>query len=547
MVSQNAMANRNSGKNGMKDVALSSHMAVAKDKKGASHAGKRKQQSSIGENVQLESMRSKNPGYAPPLATPTSGKFHSTPPVTTNTEQELMETTITNNNNVGSDPVVVRLLATSQDAAILPPLHVWIRQQIQVFTATANDLAQPAPGRKTKIQLGQVGLRCRHCWAASRRCHATTSTATWLSQQRPQKRAVCYPTSVGRVYNSVSDMKYDHFQKKQCPALPPDAKREWERLLAEQEQAVVARGSPSRPSRKRRKTSAALPQISTSTAQYYHDTARAIGLEDSGYGTVVWNFHRKEKEQPPSHHQRTTTGSVTPAKVEEERGEKRLPQPPIAQQSRTSNSAVVLLPGRLSVVRDVPTPCDNTTTTFNIQDATPLATPPDSDHLSPLHCWIRQHIVLVCATPADVAAPCPGRKIRISLGQVGIQCRHCGRSNAGQQQQPKKRTRCYPSSVAGLYHAVSNMKLDHFAAGQCSGVTRHEYQQWAAAVGHRTAGKQASISTAQYYQDSARALGLVDSPTGMRWADGMEALVIAATQHKQTVDSNGQGDQKERD
>ena len=50
------------------------------------------------------------------------------------------------------------------DSALpLKPLHAFIRQQIEVFSATPLELNQPAPGRKQAIQLGQVGIRCRHC------------------------------------------------------------------------------------------------------------------------------------------------------------------------------------------------------------------------------------------------------------------------------------------------------------------------------------------------------------------------------------------------
>lgn len=37
------------------------------------------------------------------------------------------------------------------------PLHVFIWNQIEVFTATATELAEPGTGRK-QIQLNQVGL-----------------------------------------------------------------------------------------------------------------------------------------------------------------------------------------------------------------------------------------------------------------------------------------------------------------------------------------------------------------------------------------------------
>lgn len=86
-------------------------------------------------------------------------------------------------------PSKILLLSRPGDDAVLSPLHTYIRQHIEVFTATEVEISQPAPGRKNPIQLGQVGLRCIHC--------------RHLPVRERVKRAVCYPSSVGRVYHSV--------------------------------------------------------------------------------------------------------------------------------------------------------------------------------------------------------------------------------------------------------------------------------------------------------------------------------------------------------
>lgn len=48
-----------------------------------------------------------------------------------------------------------RLLHTPKDASVLSPLHIFVRQQVEVFEATEEDLKQPAPGRRIPIQLNQ--------------------------------------------------------------------------------------------------------------------------------------------------------------------------------------------------------------------------------------------------------------------------------------------------------------------------------------------------------------------------------------------------------
>jgi hypothetical protein len=96
----------------------------------------------------------------------------------------------------------IMLLAQPGDEEALNPLHVFVRQQIEVFTATAEELSQPAPGRKIPIKLHQVGLRCIHCRHFVTGGNNNTGN-NGQRQQQPNKkrvkRAVCYPSSVARV------------------------------------------------------------------------------------------------------------------------------------------------------------------------------------------------------------------------------------------------------------------------------------------------------------------------------------------------------------
>jgi hypothetical protein len=90
------------------------------------------------------------------------------------------------------------LLALPQDKISLSETLCVVRDNIEVFTATQNDVDAPAPGRKHAVVVGQVGLRCIHC-----RYTAKASDRV--------KRAVCYPSSIKRIYRTVIDMKLDHF------------------------------------------------------------------------------------------------------------------------------------------------------------------------------------------------------------------------------------------------------------------------------------------------------------------------------------------------
>eukprot|EP00549_Striatella_unipunctata_P026104 CAMPEP_0118716826 /NCGR_PEP_ID=MMETSP0800-20121206/27742_1 /TAXON_ID=210618 ORGANISM="Striatella unipunctata, Strain CCMP2910" /NCGR_SAMPLE_ID=MMETSP0800 /ASSEMBLY_ACC=CAM_ASM_000638 /LENGTH=163 /DNA_ID=CAMNT_0006623341 /DNA_START=299 /DNA_END=790 /DNA_ORIENTATION=- len=139
----------------------------------------------------------------------------------------------------------------------------------------------------------------------------------------------------------------------------------------------------------------------------------------------------------------------------------------------------------------------------------------------------------------DIAAPAPGRKVRVMVGQVGVRCTHCARLTPKER---VKRAICYPPTVSGIYHSISNMKFDHF--GSCKGLSqesRAEFVKLKQQTCHRRGtpavlpGGAMPNSTAQYYHDSAIRLGLMDTNQGIRLrqttavSDGISALMIAAT------------------
>ena len=99
------------------------------------------------------------------------------------------------------------LLAQPGDEEVLSPLHCFVRRQIEVFEATSEELAQPAPGRKVPIKLRQVGLRCIHCTSTKNLLVGNNNNNNNSngkdSPTKRVKRAVCYPSSVARVSGSL--------------------------------------------------------------------------------------------------------------------------------------------------------------------------------------------------------------------------------------------------------------------------------------------------------------------------------------------------------
>ena len=167
----------------------------------------------------------------------------------------------------------------------------------------------------------------------------------------------------------------------------------------------------------------------------------------------------------------------------------------------------------------------------------------DSKFLNPIHCFVRRHVEFFVAGQKEVSAPSPGRKTRVKLGQVGIRCIHCAHLPIKNR---VKRSSCYPPSIGGLYHAISNMKCDHFAL--CKGLptaNREEFLRLRDQTSRKTikhvkpaVDRSFANSTAQYYHDSALRMGLVDTTDGIRLGTREDSDVSVGSARPKTTESD---------
>jgi len=356
-----------------------------------------------------------------------------------------------------------RILYQLEDSNFLNPLHCLVRRNVEFFVATDEDISAPCPGRKEAIRKGQVGLRCIHCRDAS-------------SKERV-KRAVCYPSSVSRVYRCVSDMKFDHFPS----CLPPEEKFMFYQL----------KGSTT----SHAKGENASPVLGGgSTSKYYYDSALSLGLRDSTDGRfVVLSEHRRLDVTTISNHDIPISNPVLHCDW------KKVKSIDTSKQIEPTNVTIPKLPSKF----------------YNRL----LAEPEDAQYLNAVHCFVRQNVEVFAADEHDISLPAPGRKSQITIGQIGIRCIHCKHLKFKDR---VKRAMCYPPSVSGIYHSISNMKFDHF--GACRGLTPMKRQEFASlktesySKGSKSGRPHAQgSSTARYYTESALNLGLVDTPLGIRY------------------------------
>ena len=105
------------------------------------------------------------------------------------------------------------ILFQASDETKLSPYQILLRQQIEVFCASEDDVTSHARGRNKPITLRQVGIRCRHC-----------SRTTW---NRREKGSAYFPHSLQGMYQAAQNMGSSHFNDPICSQMPAALKMEF--------------------------------------------------------------------------------------------------------------------------------------------------------------------------------------------------------------------------------------------------------------------------------------------------------------------------------
>jgi hypothetical protein len=147
---------------------------------------------------------------------------------------------------------------------------------------------------------------------------------------------------------------------------------------------------------------------------------------------------------------------------------------------------------------------------ISIAKAQTLAMRCDQDNLTPYQCLAREQIELFEAEQKDVDAGTKGRNRYVTLGQVGIRCRHCAhlphRARA-------KGSVIYPSKLTGIYQAAQNMTNSHVAQ-HCQHVPDHVRQKLTV-LGNK---KSSAGGGKDYWSAGAKIYGVVEDEHGLRFA-----------------------------
>ena len=154
----------------------------------------------------------------------------------------------------------------------------------------------------------------------------------------------------------------------------------------------------------------------------------------------------------------------------------------------------------------------------------------DKEWLSELNCFVRQHCVEAFSAEFDDVAK-TSKRGRIAIDQVGIRCKFCFANNNNKDDNDSNNNNnnnvnhnmnntitskgvaavSYPTSLAGIYESVKRWQRVHLPA--CSSVPT-EIREKLTALQSDTVWVP---TTRQYWTDSAKVLGMVDTPEGIRF------------------------------
>ena len=140
------------------------------------------------------------------------------------------------------------VLSIPDDGNSLSDRQCYVRSHfVEVFVADVQDVGARHSRGAQKLNVGQVGLRCAYCVRLKSRDRA--------------ERAVCFPSSISRIYQTVADMQRFHFES--CVAIPPAVLHTYKSLKTTRPRG---KGSPQ---------------------SYWDKSARDIGLVDTEDGIQI--------------------------------------------------------------------------------------------------------------------------------------------------------------------------------------------------------------------------------------------------------------------
>lgn len=279
-------------------------------------------------------------------------------------------------------------LGIDEDVNWLSELLCFVRSEL-VEVYRAKNCEVRTRNRSKRVLLGQVGIRCRFC------AHYPIGTRA--------SRSSCFPSSLQRIYQSLTMMMRDHFSS--CQAIPKDLLLKYTNL--------------------KRNTS----QGATDSKTYWLDSAKKLGLDDSDDGICVRSATEKT-EFADSDNDGTLLGS------------------PPGNASSKNGAFTVNTSAEASTRNRATSPAD--------LSLVPLVQLEDRDSISPLFFLILNQLQLVQMEESERT----GNRKSLNAGLPGLGCRHCcqvGRMGLSREFPARRRT--LSGKLYDLYDHLLRCKL----------------------------------------------------------------------------------------
>jgi hypothetical protein len=108
-------------------------------------------------------------------------------------------------------------LVQPQDYFTLSDFQVFLRENIEVFQATAEEASIHVRGRNTAIYLHQAGIRCIHC--------------KHLPLAHRPKGSMYFPSNTARIYQAAQNMASSHMTTGLCGGMPAGVQARFQTLM----------------------------------------------------------------------------------------------------------------------------------------------------------------------------------------------------------------------------------------------------------------------------------------------------------------------------
>lgn len=152
----------------------------------------------------------------------------------------------------------------------------------------------------------------------------------------------------------------------------------------------------------------------------------------------------------------------------------------------------------------------------------------DADWLSPLNCFIREQCVeaFSVATSIEDASHGVSKNGRVAAYQVGVRCRFCKIKPETEKQEAAV---SYPATLADIYDSAQRWQRVHFE--HCREIPADIKTK----VQELETENSWIPGTRQYWADSAKAIGLADTPEGVRFV--RDPAFVSSNQRQGCADS----------